>query len=500
MTQPFPPSLDDIDTATLERLRQTAQRRRAEGSASRKSSLIITEVEDGDELSFAQSRMWFLTQFDTAASAAYVVSYAARLSGSLDIRLFRRALDCIWERHAALRASFPLREGTASIHLHPAETGMPFAIREYGMNEGDIDSALSEELERPFDLANGPLIRVTLWQLSASHYVLLIAQHHLISDGWSLGILVRELGLFYSANVAGRSHDLPVLPIEYGSYASWQRQWLDGGHGAAQLKYWRDRLSDLPELCTLPTDRPRPSRQEYEGGCLKLALGKQLSDRLARFASGRNATPFMIVLTAWNALLSRLSNLDDVIVGTPVSGRGHLDTHGLLGLFVNTLALRSDTSGDPSMRELLHRVRKTVVESQDHQDLPFEQVVEAVNPSRHLDRSPLFQTMLIWQDQAEFRMHLPNVSCELVDTPYRKVRFDLEMTLGASPEGIVGSLNFSLALFDEDTIVRYVGYFRRLLDAIVEDSDVKLSEVSLLSADERTLLLETFNDTAAPFP
>ncbi|MER8741391.1 condensation domain-containing protein, partial [Mesorhizobium sp. M1005] len=341
-------------------------------------------------LSFAQQRLWFLAQLDES-STNYHIPLALWLRGVLDRSAWQRSLDRLFARHEALRSVFVAPEGKPRVEVLPPDAGLP--VIEHDLSgRPDAQAALSdlchEEADTPFDLARGPLIRGRLIRMSDEEHLFLLTQHHIVSDGWSLGVLMRELSQLYRAFAAGQDDPLPPLAVQYPDYAAWQRQWLSGERLQKQAQHWRDTLSDAPARLALPTDRPRPTQQSFAGDSVPIVIDADLTRRLKRLSRQHGTTVFMTVLAAWAAVLSRLSGQDDLVIGVPSANRGRGEIEELIGFFVNTLALRLDLSGAPSVSELLERTRRTTLAAQEHQDLPFEQVVEIVKPPRALDHTP----------------------------------------------------------------------------------------------------------------
>ena len=456
-------------------------------------------------LSLAQQRLWFLTQLDPEISGAYHVPMAYRLRGSLDVSALRGGLDVLWRRHEALRTAFVLVDGAPQAHLLPAAAGMPLVehdLRAWPDREERLARCLAEESQALFDLAQGPLVRACLVRLADDDGVLLITQHHMVSDGWSMAVLVRELGVAYLDLVAGAGSSLPALKVQYLDYAAWQRRWLDGEHRALQAGFWREALAGAPVLLELPTDRPRPPRQSFDGGIVPVHIDAALAEELRDFSRQRGATLFMTVLTAWSVVLAKLSNQRDLVVGTPAANRSHhrQELEPLVGLFVNMLALRIDASGDPSVDQLLARVREVSLAALEHQDLPFDQVVEIVNPPRRLDHAPLFQVVFAWQNNEAASLELPNLWVESVELPPEPAKFDLQLTLGEIDGGIRGTLGYATALFDRATIERHCGYLTAVLRGMVAHARQPALRIDMLSPEERTLLLDTWNPAATSRP
>ncbi|WP_245316922.1 condensation domain-containing protein, partial [Bradyrhizobium manausense] len=430
----------------------------------------------------------------------YHVPLAWRLKGGLDRSAWQRSLDRVLARHEALRSVFVTSDGKLRVELLPEEAGLP--VVEHDLRDRlDADAALSQlcqqEGRTPFDLARGPLIRGRLIRLSDETHVFLLTQHHIVSDGWSLGVLVGELSQLYRAFVAGDDDPLPPLAIQYPDYAAWQRQWLSGERLQRQAQYWRSNLSGAPARLALPTDRPRPAQQSFAGATVPIIIDADLTRGLKRLSRQHGTTLFMTVLAGWAAVLSRLSGQDDLVIGVPSANRGHREIEELIGFFVNTLALRLDLSGEPSVSELLERTRCTALGAQEHQDLPFEQVVEIVQPPRALDHTPLFQVMLAWENKTGGAFDLAGLMVEAAGGGYDQVKFDLELSLGEQGEEIAGTLAYATALFDQTTIERQRDYLLALLRAMAADAQQEVGRIELLSAAERTYLLEELNRTAA---
>ncbi|WRH90444.1 amino acid adenylation domain-containing protein [Pseudomonas fluorescens] len=462
---------------------------------------IVPVTRDGT-LSFAQQRLWFLAQM-AGGNSAYNIPIALRLRGRLDIDALQAALARIVARHETLRSRFISRDDTAQVTIAPVDSGLLLRVEDLCQQpqaEDTLRRLMAQEASAAFDLQNDPLIRGQLLHLADDHHVLLLTVHHIVADGWSMGVLTRELMALYQAFSQGQPDPLPALTLQYGDYAVWQRRWLSGEVLQRQSDYWQQTLDGAPALLTLPTDRPRPAHQDYAGSNLEVVLDQHLSAALKALSQRHGVTLFMTLTSAWALLMSRLSGQADVVIGSPVANRTRAEVEGLIGMFVNTLALRIDTSGEPSVETLLARVKARTLEAQAHQDLPFEQVVEITRPSRSLAHSPLFQTTLSWDSHGGPQLALGELTLEAVAGADEVAKFDLTLTLGEVNGVIRGSLNYATALFDESTIRRYVGYFQRLLEAMVGDDRAVLEHVPLLAAEERQRLLVEFNATARDYP
>ncbi|UQV46664.1 amino acid adenylation domain-containing protein [Janthinobacterium lividum] len=472
----------------------------------RQATQTITPVgRDGTPfpLSFTQQRLWFLAQME-GVSQAYHIPGAVRLTGALDRVALERTLDRIVARHEALRTRFVEQDGAVYQVVDGAQIGLTLAMHDL---RGDDDApgrlrALNQaQAVALFDLEAGPLIRASLVCMGEQEHVLLMTMHHIVSDGWSMGVLLNEVSALYGAYVQGRADPLPTLAIQYPDYASWQRGRLDAVELAQHNAYWKQALAGAPALLALPTDRPRPLQQDYVGARLELALEGSLVQQLKQLSQRHGVTLYMTLLAGWAALLARLAGQDEVVVGTPVAGRSHAELEPLIGLFVNTLALRIDVSAQPTVAQLLAQVKQQVLAGQQHQDLPFEQVVELLQPTRSLAHAPLFQTMFAWQNTPSGTLDLPGLQLSNIDGAAAvTAKFDLTLDLREQDGGIAGGIEYACALFDAATVERYAGYWRRLLAEMVTDSGRGVAALPLLEDAERQQLLYGFNATAADYP
>ncbi|MFN9623468.1 MAG: amino acid adenylation domain-containing protein, partial [Cyanobacteriota bacterium] len=454
-------------------------------------------------LSFAQQRLWFLDHLE-GASAHYNMPLALRLRGALHTAALQAALDQLVVRHAARRTCFIASDGEPRQHILPAnETS--FDLHEHDLSScPDVEQALAaaveQEASEPFDLAHGPLVRGRLLRLTDQEHALLLTFHHGISDGWSLGVLGRELSALYDAFRQGGPDPLPPLPIQYADYAVWERQWVAGARLQRQAAYWKDTLTEAPGLLELPTDRPRPPVQDFVGAVVPITLDGDLTAKLKAVAKRHGATLFQVLLASFGLLLSRLSGQEEVVIGSPSAHRSRSELEGLIGCFVNTLALRIDTN-NASVSELINRAKAQTLNAQAHEDLPFEHVVELLQPPRSLAHAPLFQVMFAWQNIPQTDFVFAGLTTEdLMPTP-GAAKFDLTLYLNDSNGGIEGGLDYATALFDQTTIERWVGHWRTLLTALVEASDATpAASLPLLNVAERQLLLHGWNATQANYP
>ncbi|WP_420127105.1 non-ribosomal peptide synthase/polyketide synthase [Longimicrobium sp.] len=450
-------------------------------------------------LSFAQERLWFIDRLEPG-SATYNIPAAMRLAGALDQAALERALGEIVRRHEALRTVFAEVDGAPVQGVAPFG-GFALPVEDLsGLSKADREVAVNrravEEARRGFDLAAGPLFRAALLRLGAQEHALLLSMHHIVSDGWSLGVFFRELSALYAAYREDGESPLPELPVQYADYALWQREQLAGETLDRQLSYWRERLSGAPELLELPTDRPRPPVQTFRGAQERIELSGELLDRLQALGRSEGATLYMTLLGAFQVLLSRYSGSEDIVVGSPIAGRTRKETEELIGFFVNTLVLRTDLSGDPSFREALRRVREATLGAYEHQEVPFERLVAELQPERSLSHSPLFQVSFTLDNAQDTGGGFAGLSVQGVGTQLEAAKFDLSLAFVATPRGLLGGLSYSTDLFERDTVERMLGHLARVLEQVAADTDVRLSQLELLGEAEREQVLETWNQTA----
>ncbi|HVG43869.1 MAG TPA: condensation domain-containing protein, partial [Longimicrobium sp.] len=463
-------------------------------------------------LSFAQERLWFLDRLE-GGSATYNLPGALRFAGALDAAALERALGEIVRRHEALRTVFREVDGGAVQVTLPFAgfalpvddlSGLPETAR-----ETEVRRRAREDAARPFDLAEGPLFRAALLRVADEEHVLLLCTHHIVSDGWSTGVLHRELGALYPAFARGEGDPLPPLPVQYADFAVWQREQLAGEVLDRQLAYWKERLSGAPALLELPTDRPRPPVQSHRGARERFDLPLALLDGLQALGRSQGATLYMVMLSAFQLLLSKYSGSEDVVVGSPIAGRTRKEVEELIGFFANTLVLRTDLSGDPTFRQLLGRVREGTLGAYEHQEVPFEKLVAELQPERSLSHSPLFQVMFILQNLDRSGPGTGSGSgsgpaglrtAGGVDAEPETARYDLSLTAVPHDGGVHGVLEYGTALFDRSTVRRMLGHLQRVLEQVAADADVRLSQLELLSAEERGLVVDSWNRTAAEYP
>ncbi|MBD2385754.1 non-ribosomal peptide synthetase [Cylindrospermum sp. FACHB-282] len=454
-------------------------------------------------LSFAQERLWFLDQFQPN-QPLYNEPTVLRLKGALNVVALVQTLNEILRRHEALRTTFCVLAGQPSQVIAPSLTlDLPIVdIQSLPPKERETEAQrlATEEAQLPFDLSQGPLVRVTLLKLGATEYLLLWTMHHIVCDGWSFGVIIRELMALYQSFAQGQPSPLPELPIQYADFALWQRQWLQKEVLDAQVSYWKRQLSNGPKLLDLMTDRPRPVVQSYSGARQSLVLSQPLTEALKALSQESKATLFMTLLAAFNTLLYRYSGQDDILVGTTISGRNRLEIEGLIGFFVNTLVMRTNLGGAVSFREILHRVREVSISAYAHQDLPFERLVEELQPERNLSHAPFFQVMFQLQNTPATTLDLPDLSLLLVESNRETARFDLALSMTDTKQGLMGVMEHNTDLFDVATITRMLGHFQTLLEGIVANPDQLISTLPLLTAAEEHQLLVEWNDTQTNYP
>jgi amino acid adenylation domain-containing protein len=455
--------------------------------------------------SWAQQRMWFIDQLE-GGNAGYQVPVALRMRGTLNQAALEKALDALVQRHEVLRTVFVSADGELLQEIATAGRCTLLVVDLTDSASEDLPIRVryhaAEETHGKFDLRTGPLIRGRLLRLRAQEHVLLITMHHIISDGWSKGVLVRELADLYSVQCAGLEDTLPSLPIQYADYAQWQRQSLLSGKLEKQLGYWRNRLQGAAPLLELPLDRPRPMARSYGGTNMSIALGVELSARLRDLAVRHQMTLFMLMYAAWAILLARLAGRQDVLVGMPVANRQRPEVEDLIGLFVNTLVLRATVRDDVLLGDFLEQVRELTLEAYDNQDVPFEQVVNALQVERTIGVNPLFQVAFAMKNMPKGEPRMPGMTATLEDIADEPAILDLMLLLEESGEEVVGTLNFATELFDRPTIERWMACFRALLEGITDERAVhgRIGDLAILPAEQRRHVVGTFNDTATIYP
>ncbi|MFL5705396.1 MAG: amino acid adenylation domain-containing protein, partial [Ktedonobacteraceae bacterium] len=442
-------------------------------------------------LSFAQQRLWFFDQFEPN-SAAYNMPAAVRLRGALDVPVLERSLSEIVRRHESLRTTISSEKGhPVQIISPPVSFSLPTVDLQAfpeAEREAQLQAKLVEEIQRPFNLHEGPLLRAVLLKLAEQEHVLVVTMHHIISDGWSMGVFIRELSQLYPAFVQGQKSPLPELPIQYTDYATWQRQWLQGAALQEQLDFWKQLLGEAPAVLNLPTDHPRPPVQTFQGTRQALRLSEELSESLNQFSRQEGATLFMTLLTAFGLLLARYSGQDDLLIGTPIANRNRREVEGLIGFFVNTLVLRCDLRGSPSFREALQRVREMALGAYAHQELPFEKLVEVLQPERDLSRTPLFQVFFNMLTFTFDHVGLPGVQTEILAAPEVEAKFDMTLYVREEGTNILFELVYNANLFDQQRMSEMLDQLRLLLTQVVEQPGENISHYSLVSERAKAIL------------
>jgi amino acid adenylation domain-containing protein len=474
---------------------------REEGVEAAKAKRILRRPERGPApLSFAQQRLWFFNQL-APGSPLYNIHAAVNLTGALNVPVLERSINEILNRHEALRTTFAVvDERPVQIVNEPFKLKLSvISLQKVGGHEQQVMERMLEEAHYPFDLTTGPLLRAKLLQLGRAEHVLLLTMHHIVADGWSMGVFVRELAALYEAYIGGRPSPLPELPIQYADFAVWQREWLEGQRLEEQLDYWKQQLAGSPPVLELPTDKPRPPVQTYRGAHETLLLSESLSRSLKELSRREGATLFMTLLTAFSTLLSRYSGQADILIGTPIANRTRAETEELIGFFVNTLVLRTRLSGEPTFRELLKRVREAALGAYEHQDMPFEKLVEELQPERSLSHSPLFQVMLDLQNAPMQALELQGLKLTPLEFDSQTAKFDLSLTMGEAETGLSGLLEYNTDLFDAATIKRMLKNFQTLLSSIAANADAPLSRLPLLAEAEKRQLLVEWNDTRTDY-
>ena len=447
--------------------------------------------------SFAQQSLWFLEQLEPN-TATYNVPSALRLQGELNLAALDECLNELIRRHESLRTTFGIRDDqfvqiiAPELHLNIAVTNLEALPEEE--RELQLRRLVDEETQHPFDLTQGPLLRVTLLRLSEHEHVLHFNIHHIITDAWSVGVLVQEMSALYSAFCQERSSPLPPLPIQYADFSQWQFQWFQFGVLEQLLFYWEVRLKGAPVL-ELPTDRPRGASTSSAGADVAFHLDQAITKKLKDLGRQHGATLFMVLLASFKTLLYRYTGQVDVVIGTPIANRQHAELEGLIGFFVNTLVLRTDLSGNPSFGQLITRVRDTALSAYAHQDLPFERLVEQLGPQHRWGRDPLFQVMFILQNAPISPLELPGLDLTPVPLGNSTAKFDLTLQLEEEVDGISGVLEYRTDLFDGATVERFVERYRLLLEMVVENPDILISDIPLLSGAERQQLVTGWNET-----
>jgi amino acid adenylation domain-containing protein len=492
-----------FDFPTVASLAEWVETTRGEPQDVRTLPIVSVLREAELPLSFSQQRLWFLDQLEPE-SCAYNLRSVFQLTGRLNVTALQQSFNEIIKRHEALRTVFKSVNGRPLQMILPSMIiDVPIVDLQKMSSAMDRDSQIrhlcAAEAQRPFDLASGPLLRVALMRLSENEHLLLLTLHHIVFDGWSVGILARELSALYEAYSNGQPSPLPELSIQYADFSHWQREWLQGKVIEEQIAYWKKQLKGLPTL-ELPTNRPRPPAQTLRGARQSFVLSKELSAALKRLSNQHGVTLFMTLLAAYQTLLHRYTGQNDIMIGSPVAGRSRRELEHLIGFFLNMLVLRTDLSGNPTFRELLARVRGICLDAYEHQDLPFEKLVEELSPQRTMSHTPLFQTSFALQNTPTFPLKLTGLAVEEADIGSGKAIFDLHLYVLEEQGGLRGWLSYNADLFEAATITRMVRHLQLLLEGIVANPDQKISALLLLTQAEKHQLLIEWNDTKTDYP
>lgn len=485
----------------LMRLRKKGARGQG-GAAAATPNIRPVSRETSPPLSFAQQRLWFVDQMEPD-SQTYNIAGALRLEGDLNVAALGQALSEIVRRHEILRTTFGSVEGRPVLSVaQESRVGLPVTDLQglpAAEAEAEVIRLANEEALRPFRLDRGPLMRAGLLRLGGREHVLLLAMHHIVSDGWSLGVLIRELAALYKAFAGGSPSPLPELPIQYADFAHWQRQWLSGDVFEKQLAYWKRHLAGAPSFMELPADRPRPPVQTFNGRLHHFTLPARLGEDVRELARREGATLFMVLLAAFQLLLQRHTGSDRVVVGTNIAGRNRADVEPLIGLFANNLVLHADLSGDPTFAELIGRAREAALGAYEHQDFPFEKLVEALRPERDASRQPLMQVLFVLQNAPPLELELDGLRLSLLEAECRVSKFDLTLFMEEGEGGLRGSVEYNTDLFNEGSVARLLEHFTALLEDIAADPRRPISEFSVAAPREAALVGAGFNDDLEAF-
>ncbi|HEU4833564.1 MAG TPA: amino acid adenylation domain-containing protein [Pyrinomonadaceae bacterium] len=483
-----------FERPTVKELGQSIERELRQGAGVGAPPIERQERVGELPLSFAQQRLWFIDQLQPG-SAFYNVPLAVKLTGRLNKEALDQTLTEVIRRHEVLRTRFATVGGRAVQVIEEAE---PVTLDAVDLSELEIDERdalvrewVEQEAAMPFDLSRGPMLRVKLLRLGEQEHVVLLTMHHIVSDGWSVGVLIKEVGALYDAYAAGRESPLDELPVQYADFALWQRAYLQGEVLERQLDYWRRQLSDAPTLLRLPTDHARPEVRTFHGGVERFELDQELSEKLRELSRRESVTMFMLLVAAFKLLLMKYSGQHDIVVGADVANRNRAETENLIGFFVNMLVLRTNLSGNPTFNELLRRVREVCLEAYAHQDLPFEKLVEELQPERSLSYAPLFQVVFALQNAPVGDLNLPELSLSTMEPESSTAKFDLVFNMVEVNKRLVGTMEYSTDLFDAGTIKRMLDHFTALLRNVVEQPDAPLDELELLSLEENLILQES---------
>jgi len=460
------------------------------------------QISNNIPLSFSQKRLWFIDQL-YHGSSFYNIPIAFHIKGQLNITALGQSLNAILKRHEIWRTTFKLINGEPVQEIAPDLTwDLPIINLEHLSNENwesEVKQLAAKEVTKPFNLAKGLLVRATLLHLNEEEHVLLVTMHHIITDGWSCGVFLRELSTLYAAFSTNQPSPLPELPIQYADFAIWQRDRIQGEFLASKLKYWKQQLSGELPVLQLPADRPRPSVTTFAGAKQYFTFSTTLTNALKQLSKREDATLFMSLLAAFNILLYRYTHQEDILIGSPIANRNRAELEGMLGLFVNTLVLRNNLSGNPTFRELLHRVRQVTLDAYAHQDLPFEMLVEELQPERNLSQNPLYEVMFVLQNTPKNVQEVSGLTLRTLDFDSGTSQLDIFLSMFESQEGLTGCLEYNTDIFDAATISQFINNYQTLLENILANPEQRICELSLLTPGEKEQLLFNFNKTSAEY-
>ena len=486
-----------------------ARLREKTGSTTAQPTIARRAHQEQHPLSFAQQQLWVLSQLEPE-NPFYNIALALRMTGRLDVQALEASLNEIVQRHEVLRAYFVTERGNPVQRIAPElrlrlevedlRRGPDGALRDPARIEADALRIADTEARQPFDLTRAPLLRARLLRLAENEHIALLTLHHITTDGWSTGVLVREIGLLYAAYGAGRPSPLAPLPIQYADYAQWQRDFLAGPDQEQELAYWREQLRGIPPVLELPTDRPRPAVQTFNGAVASFAVPAQVTAGLTALARQEHATLFQTLLAAFEVLLHRYTHEEDFCVGTPIAGRTHPEVAPLIGFFVNTQAMRSDVAGKPSFRELLRRVRERTLGAQAHQALPFDRLVEELRPERSLSTTAIYQVMFDLEQRGATTLPLPGLTISPIETHSGTAKYDLTLFMVEGPEGLSGSFEYNTDLWTAGSLARMVGNFQTLLAGAAAAPDQGIALLPILTPSEARQILDEWNDTSTDYP
>ncbi|MFM6012960.1 MAG: condensation domain-containing protein, partial [Dolichospermum sp.] len=453
-------------------------------------------------LSFSQEQLWFLSQIQD--NATYNMPLALQISGSLNISFLEQAITEIVRRHEILRTNFQQIEGR---NLQVIRPEINISLQVINLDQipakeqlQNVQQLINQETDKIFNLSEDNLFQSTLYQLNQNSYVLLLNMHHIISDGWSTGILLEELSTLYAAYLAGNKSPLPDLQIQYADYAIWQKQKFTSQIREKQLNYWQQQLTDIPPLLELPTDKPRPPIQSFSGGIWEFSINSNLSQKIRTLTQQSDATLFMTMLAAFVILLYRYSGQDDILIGSPMAGRNRQEIQSLIGYFVNTVVLRTKLTGNPNFREILNQVRQVATDAHNYQDIPYNQVVEALNPQRNLSYNPVFQILFDLQHSLTDKLQLPGLTLQPFLGEHSTSKFDLSLIIEDRGTELIGVWEYSSDLFTQETITRITENFQTLLNGIVNNPEIPIKQLPIISAFEQQQILENWNNTQQDYP